>query len=368
MKILVLAADYPNPNGGKNLYYIHSRNQYYVSKGLEVSVLNFAARHEYIIDRVQVYTLKSYANKLRNEKFDVLVCHAPNIRNHLLFLCKYGGSFPRIVFIFHGHEVLYCSKVYSKPFSYHRKLAAKRLVQNCYDVIKLPILKRCFEKLAYKSWFVFVSRWMYEQFLQWVKIDPSIVEVRKSIIYNCVGSLFECQHYDKATDKVYDFVTVRGSIDGSKYCIDIVTDLARSNPQYSFLVIGHGDFYRFNEKPSNVIHLDKVLSHTDLIDILNKARCALMPTRTDAQGVMACEIATFGMPLITSDIPVCKEVFTGFDNVAFINNDSPNRNFREIFEEITCVDITQKNRKFFAENTSGREVELFFDLLREIRQ
>lgn len=104
MKILVLAADYPNPNGGKNLYYIHSRNQYYVSKGLEVkglevkghevSVLNFAARHEYIIDRVQVYTLKSYANKLRNEKFDVLVCHAPNIRNHLLFLCKYGGSFP----------------------------------------------------------------------------------------------------------------------------------------------------------------------------------------------------------------------------------------------------------------------------------
>lgn len=94
MKILVLAADYPNPNGGENLYYIHSRNQYYVSKGLEVSVLNFAARHEYIIDRVQVYTLKSYANKLRNEKFDVLVCHAPNIRNHLLFLCKYGGSFP----------------------------------------------------------------------------------------------------------------------------------------------------------------------------------------------------------------------------------------------------------------------------------
>ena len=34
-----------------------------------------------------------------------------------------------------------------------------------------------------------------------------------------------------------------------------------------------------------------------------------MPTRADAQGVMACEMATFGIPLITSNIDVCKEVF-----------------------------------------------------------
>ena len=45
-----------------------------------------------------------------------------------------------------------------------------------------------------------------------------------------------------------------------------------------------------------------------MIAILNSAKCALMPTRTDAQGVMMCEMVAFGMPLITSDIPVCHEV------------------------------------------------------------
>ena len=45
-----------------------------------------------------------------------------------------------------------------------------------------------------------------------------------------------------------------------------------------------------------------------------------MHTRTDAQGVMMCEMATFGMPLITSDISVCHEVFDGFNGVGFISN------------------------------------------------
>ena len=63
------------------------------------------------------------------------------------------------------------------------------------------------------------------------------------------------------------------------------------------------------------------MNHDEIVEMLNLSRYALMPTRTDAQGLMMCEMAAFGIPVITSDIPVCHEVFDGFKNVFFISND-----------------------------------------------
>jgi len=358
----VLAAAYPDPAGETGMYYVHSRSKYYVSEGIEVSVLNFSAKNDYVLDGIHVYTVDSYALEVRKQEFDILVCHAPSLRNHVSFLRKYSEMFPRIVFFFHGHEALFCSKVYPKPFWYDRHGKLRRLVQDCYDMVKLPALRRCIEKYSPKSWFIFVSQWMYEQFLYWTKTDQSLLHDRKSIVHNSVGPLFETLSYDRASSKDYDFITVRNSIDGSKYCIDIVTDLARNNPEYTFLVVGQGKFYEFNEKPRNIVHIDRTLPHADVIRFLNKSKCALMPTRIDAQGVMACEMATFGIPVITSDIPVCKEIFTGFDNVTFIRNDNPESNFLQAYRKITSVELMHKNRKFCSENTVAKEVEIFREI------
>ena len=90
-----------------------------------------------------------------------------------------------------------------------------------------------------------------------------------------------------------------------------------------------------------------------MIDLLNKSKCALMPTRTDAQGVMACEMATFGIPLVTTDLPVCHEVFDTFTNVQFINND----------EQINCEKLlkqcrtAEKNKLYFIKNTIEKEIK-----------
>jgi glycosyltransferase involved in cell wall biosynthesis len=366
MKLLVLVADYPSNDGRPSLYYVHTRNKYYISRGIDVAVLNFAAKQNYIIDGIPVYTYESYEERLRNEKFDILVCHAANIRNHYMFLCKYQKLFPKIVFFFHGHEVLRRSKVYPRPYNYVKQdIFLKRFIQDWYDILKLYIWKRTLEKLAFKSWFIFVSQWMYEEFLKWVKIDSSVIKNHKRIIYNSIGSAFETEYYDKDAEKVYDFVTIRNNLDGAKYCIDIVTNLARRNPKYRFCVVGQGNFYKFNAKPDNLTLIEKYLNHAEIINLLNQSKCALMPTRTDAQGVMACEMATFGIPLITSDVPVCKEIFREFDNVAFINNDFSDIDITPIFEKITCTQKTYKNRKFFAENTCGKEVELFKRILEE---
>ena len=43
-------------------------------------------------------------------------------------------------------------------------------------------------------------------------------------------------------------------------------------------------------------------------------------------------MATFGIPLITSNIDVCKEVFEGFENVAFIDNEDEKINIEPILK------------------------------------
>ncbi|MFL2077341.1 glycosyltransferase [Marinilactibacillus psychrotolerans] len=357
MRILVLATDYPDDNGNVTLMYIHTRNKYYVENGIDVTVLNFNSKSNYTLDGVKVITLKEYSRK--NITYDILVSHAPNIRNHYNFLRKQGKYFKKTVFFFHGHEVLKTSEIYPKPYQYMRSSSSiSMLARDLYDSIKLFIWKRYFLKTINKTTFVFVSNWMYDMFLRYTKIDSSLLDDKKYIIYNSIGEQFETNSYDHRKEKEYDFMTIRNNLDGSKYCIDVVTNIALTNPQYKFCVVGKGEFFKHKEKPQNLIWIKKTLSHHEIINFLNKSRYALLPTRTDAQGVMACEMATFGIPLITSNIDVCKEVFDKFDNVQYIDNEDATIDLRQIIKKIDNIS-NEKNSKYFSENTIGKEIELF---------
>lgn len=360
MKILVLATDYPKLDGSLDCFYIHSRNKWYFQKGIDVSVLSFGAENDYEIDGIKVYTLETYKNELKDLEYDILLSHAPNLRNHYRFLRKYDEDFDNIIFFFHGHEVLITSEIYPKPYIYDKKKSSiSGVASKAYDKFKLLVWREYFKKIAYKSQFVFVSNWMYEMFIKYVKIAPKIIEGRKHIIYNCIGERFENISYEIDVEKEYDFITIRNNLDGSKYGIDIVNRIAENNPQYKFCVVGKGEFYKYNKKPNNLEWINKNLTHEEIIFFLNKSKCALLPTRTDAQGVMACEMATFGIPLITSNIDVCKEVFEGFKNVAFIDNNEENIDVRPILKELESLEKEEKNKKYFVENTVGEEIKLF---------
>lgn len=356
MRLLVLATDYPQKNESTALMYIHTRNKYYVQNGIDVTVLNFKAKNNYTIDNVKVITLREYEKN--NNSYDILVAHAPNLRNHYVFFKKYDRRFSTIVFFFHGHEVLKTSEIYPKPYSF-RKTSSKLSVitHRLYDICKLKIWKKYFIRNMPISHFVFVSKWMYDMFIKYVQIDPKLLQGRKHIIYNSVGKCFETNYYDPASKKNYDFITIRNNLDGSKYAIDIVTKIALANSKYRFCVVGKGEFFNYFDKPDNLEWINKNLSHNEIIDYLNKSYCALMPTRADAQGVMACEIATFGIPIITSNIEVCREVFEGFRNVEYFDNESKETNIEILFKKIKKS--REKNTKYFAENTIGKEVKLF---------
>lgn len=362
MRLLILCADYPNLDGDVSLNYVRTRNIFYKKKGYDVTVLNFATEEDYIIDQIPVVSLKSFEQK--KECFDLLICHAPNLRNHYVFLKKYDKSFDKIVFFLHGHEVLNINKVYSKPYFYVHRNLLKTYLQNIYDSFKLRVWNKYFSKKLDKIHFIFVSNWMYNEFKKWVKLE--LPNDKYDITYNSIGESFENIAYDTKSYKKYDFITIRSYLDGSKYSIDIVNHLAKMNPTFDFLVVGKGDFFKYYKKASNLTWLDKRLNHSEIVELLNQSSCALMPTRTDAQGLMMCEMASFGIPLITSDIPVCHEVFDGFSNVELISNESiNNKDFIRKYKSLVLGRSYTRSDKFFAKKTVTHECNIFKSFLEE---
>ena len=84
-----------------------------------------------------------------------------------------------------------------------------------------------------------------------------------------------------------------------------------------------------------------------------------MPTKQDTQGVLTCELLTFGIPTLTSNLEVCEEIFKDFKNVKLIDN-SINK-LDDIIRDIKYTN--DKNEKYFSKNTISKEVELFKELV-----
>lgn len=329
--------------------------------GVDVDVLSFSAKDEYEIDNIHVYGFSHYKKTYVRYNYDIAIFHAANIKHHYFFINKFGSNFPHFLFFFHGHEVLKISKVYSKPYSYIKK--KQGLIQNIYDCLKLKMWNKTFRKVAYKSWYVFVSNWMLDQFQRWVKISAKELNNRCSVIYNCIGAEFENGIYNVKTEKKYDYLSVRSDFDGSKYGVDIICKLATENPTKKFLLCGRGDYFKYHKKPDNLMVEYRALNHSEIIELLNESKCALMPTRTDAQGVMACEMASIGIPLITSDIEVCREVFQDYKNVALITNNVDRLPCLEaIYNSIKKYAGIKDTNKYYTQNTIGKEVKLIEDI------
>lgn len=364
MSLLVLTMDYPRLDGKHERMYVHTRDIYYKKSGLEVTVLNFSCKYDYRIDDIQVISLATY--KKNRVNYDIAISHASNLRNHYLFLRKYGDRFKKVVFFFHGHEILYLNEAYPKPYPYAKKGKLKnRIFQGLYDHFKIAIWAKYYKQIAYKSEFVFVSHWIKNQFRKNTGLSNTDLMNHCHIINNSVGVEFESNQWDYRTKKNYDFITVRSNLDGSKYGIDLVMELAEKNPSLSFLLIGKGEYFKYNLRPNNVKWINRTMNHDEMLKYLDASECGILLTREDTQGVMTCEFATYGIPVITSDINVCHEFFEDMPNVRMISNNNLNVNICEIKEELLRNAPYNKNNKYFGDNTIKKEIKLYQRLLNE---
>lgn len=365
VKVLVIVETYPLPDGGiRTSNYFHERNKYYKKNEIDVDVINFSAPKCYELDEIQVFNLKEWEKMRKNDTcYDVLISHAPNLKHHLPFLKKYGSNFKQVMFFFHGQEVLKINEVYPEPYDFVKTNSLKKLLRNLYDNIKFMVWSRYFPRLEYKSQFVFVSESLKSQFFSKIRIEDRIKKEKIHIIHNSIGGVFEKARFDVNREKKYDFITVRSNMDSSTYCMDLLTELANKNPQLKFLLIGEGKYFEHYARPENITVINRTFDHKNLINKLQECRAAIMLTRNDTQGVMSCELASTGMPLITSDINVCREVFSCFPNVRLINNDVTNVSLQDILKSLEEEEPYAIVDDYYSEKTIGKECRIIKDIV-----
>lgn len=352
IEILVACTDYPKKNNNA-LQFVHVRNKAYVDAGIKVTVLNFSAKDSYIHEGIKVKTVKDIDDNITKYENAILLLHAPNLRQHYRFLLRHHSIFKKRIYFFHGHEIVEIQKAYPKPYFYKKRNIIKKLIQSVYDKLKLSIWRNYFKNIDKDSPLIFVSKSLMKEFCNNMGFDESQIRDRSNVIYNCIGTVFEKTKYDIDKLKKYDYITIRSDIDNSVYCIDTIVCRAELNPDKQFLIIGKGDFFEYNKMPANITLINQVMTQDKLINYINESKVALMPTRRDSQGVMSCELASFGIPLITSNIAVCKEIFAGFDNVLLCD------------DAVLCRGNLEKhiysknyNEKYYNKNTIQKEIQL----------
>lgn len=364
IKALVLCADYPNEAGGRAMAFVHVRNVWLKKHGVDITVLNFATSDAYVIDGIDVVGPNEFASG-QGDDANIWILHAPNIRNHYRFLKKSNRDVPKL-FFFHGHEALKIRDSYPPDYAFVRKSSSvPGLIQNIYDKIKLHLWRKYFSAPDNSDQLVFVSQWMKNEFFKNTGLLVNDFDGRISVIPNVVAAPFLEQQYDCNKEKEYDFICIRGYLDASKYCIDIVCDLADHLPEYKFLVVGSGHYFEHRARPNNVEWQNKLLNHTEMAQYLDRAKCALMPTRLDAQGVAMCEMATYGIPVLTTDLPICREMLAGFSAVEFFSLESPDYFAIKKWMDDLHPTMGEKCLKFSPDKTVAAERELISKLVEE---
>ena len=326
-------------------------------------MLSFIEKDEYIFESVNVIGRKRFNSNYSIKDFDIVLIHAPNLRNHFRFLIL-NSSYKKAVFVIHGHEVLKRSNYYPEPFDFMRSkyYPVKKIFNDLYDYLKLIFLKWYFDKgiSRRKFYFVFVSQWMKDEFIRNTNLTRKTLDRFSKIIPNPIGVEFINNSYDSYEEKLADFVTIR-PIDRSKHSIDIVKTIAEKNPKILFHVYGEGNYFKFNKQPENLKIFPEFIHHSKLPNLLNKYKSALMPTRLDSQGVMMCEMATYGIPVVTSNLPVCNEMLSDFNNIYFINNNDINFNAENFLNSISIKDINKS--KFSSQKTVLKEIEFIQEIV-----
>lgn len=355
MRILVLVSGYPSFDNIYNCTWAHTRSIAYLNNGITPIILNFGADAPYEYERVKVYS-KYDQKELLQQDFDIVISHSPNIRNHFSFIEELEISKLKKIFLFcHGTESMYINFDYPKPYPFMKKNFYQYWVRNLYDFSKFFVFRNFVKKYKNKLHIVFVSNWMKNIF---EKNVMSISDINFSIINNAISNNFLIKNYSLSSEKKADFITIR-KFDESKYAIDLVVQHAMNNLDKTYHIYGKGDFFMYYDQPKNLKIFNHFIRPEDIPELLDNYTCALMPTRCDAQGVMVCEMATYGIPVISTNIDVNQEILSSYSNVILLDE----KEFSQYmpFDNIPSCS-QQKNHRFSNQLTVNQEIKLFLEV------
>ena len=304
-KLVVIVQDFPSPSKIYAMSYVLPRVKYYKQVGIDVVVVNISAKNNYIYDGISVITIFDAKKIIKLN--DILVLHAPNLRGHLRFLFAKNKK----IIHFHGHEILWTFKTYPPPYKWEIIEFLKYIIRLIYDPFKISFWKIYFKYSSTK--FIFISDNLLDRVID---IYGTEILGRSAVIPNPVAKIFIDQNY-KISHKKLDIIVIRKA--NSTYKFHEVIELAKKNPKINIDMYCGSSIQKLI--PKNLRIKENFIRQSDIPALLDSYKCALMLSATDTQGVMACEIAVYGMPLIVSDTPGAKEFLADFSNVV-ISKDS----------------------------------------------
>ncbi|MCS0296606.1 glycosyltransferase family 4 protein [Vibrio alginolyticus] len=352
IRILVMVEDYPREEKPYAMGYVHSRSIEYIKRGISVDVLCFSASQEYTYEGVNI---KSCSSCIEWNDYAAVVSHAPNIKNHFNLLNKHIKKIKNLIFFFHGHEIMKMNEYYPKPYPelFIPKDYFKSIFSLVYDRVKLKYIKYFINANQEKIKCIFVSNWMKE--VAFTCLGVKKLPVSHYVIPNPINTIFTKSSYKNPDNK--KVITIR-PFDNPKYGIDLVLNVAKVNPSFEFHIYGSGTYLDKVYTPDNVKVIKGFIEQKNIPMLLNDYEFALMPTRLDAQGVMMCEMATYGITTITSDLPVCYENLSDYKNVFFMSN-----NIDEVIDlkVINHNDESVNVNKFMPSSIVDKELIVFFE-------
>ncbi len=359
MKILVVTQVYPTE---KNLYqgaFIHTRSLFYKKNNLDLDVISFSAPKQYVYEDINIYTENDFQALTVQKHYNTVIFHAPNLRNHIRFFLMNFKKLPKIFFIFHGHEILKTRFYYPEPFSFKKSnfSPAIKFLNRIYDAFKCLVLKQIITKFGGKKIsFIFVSEYLKNLAVSNIGISLDLLNKYSAVIHNPVSpEILECK-YDYTNKRDNICITIR-PYDESVYAIDKVLEIAEQNPDYLFHIYGVGEYFDFNAKPVNVEVFKQYINPAEFAEILNKYKAAIMLSHHDSQGVMATEMAYFGIPLVVSDIPAAREMFGSLSNINFIDNKKPVLDLDKFTNQCSKNEDLSFRLKMSPEKTIQKEIE-----------
>ncbi|MBN1596007.1 glycosyltransferase [candidate division FCPU426 bacterium] len=367
MKLLFMVIKYPAEDDFYLFYFVHPRVLGYIAAGHEVEVVSLTAKESYYFENIRVLSKKEWFEKRRHEQYDAVIAHSPGIKKHGMPILRRQNQFKKIVLVFNGAEAMRRYKYNIDCYAYQKKrfYFLRHKIQYLIDYLRVYVFKIfiLYFLLRRKIKIILTSAWLQKCFLHDIGIKKDVLQQHMVIIPNPVGDAFLKGNYQPAVEKYADFITIR-PLSEYRYAMDAVWNIARQNKDHTFHIYGKGDFFEHYEILPNMKIFPRFIKNADIPGLLDHYRAALMPTRSDGQGVMVTEMATYGMPLITSDIEIAHAVLAGFKNVAFIDNDRPKLNATDFFREISYNSPAEK-RHYAHENTYLREMKYIEGIIDE---
>lgn len=354
MKLLVICQEYPSDQNRSVSSFAHSRNCYYEQLGHEVSVLSFSARQPYKIDGIHVAPEYCFSGALA--KFDAWIIHMPNVRNALRFLIKNRCDLKRLAMIIHGHEFTAWQSEVPQYFPFLASVRGRAWHNflKLYDWLKLRVWNLYFRtRMGAHTKIVFVSSFMQILAEKHIGISFDRLKIDYRVIHNPIHRAFVDQNYRVSEQPLADFVTLR-PFDEPKYGVDLLVEIAKRHPQFTFHLYGRGHYFDKVSPPPNLKVLRGVFPADELPGLLNQYRAAILPTRWDSQGVLMCEVASFGMPLWVSDIQICQQMVSRFENVRFFSNENLDFN---LYIPNPAVKLKDQAHQFLVSETALRELQ-----------